>query len=330
MRTLLTSTLLLLSLMALPVATAGAATPAKARIVPLTTAPPGATFLGSDGAHRIAYGTGDAWGSVTTITVLDLATGGTVAVDLPEAACTYSASPGGLGAACVSHELTDPPDPYHAYVRPWDAATWIRTPPPFPRYQYDADTLRLEGIGRAWLRFVAAGYHWPYHTFYVDRAGGRRVDDDSLSATTVASLDAPGGTRALCRPLQRSPQDAHSAYIAADTWAAFRYAKPWAIDGPALYDAFPDGTSRTVTRLLRCGTRKAVTLCRTLCRDAGLTTRLATWSAGDVGYVRDLRRGTTTTVRVAGSRVTLALVGTRVVTIVNAPGGRVLLGRLAR
>lgn len=307
------SILILAVVLGLPGGAVAAAPTAKIDRLPI---PAGGTLVGSDGAARVAYSSGIASPSVT---VLGLAGGRTTTIDAPSSGCTFAAGTGGVGATC---QVPGSDYPFHVYVRRYAASTWTEVPVSAETFD-NADNVALVDVGRAWLRFRVSGNHFGM-SVYVRLAGGGGIVDapNQIGMTQVPALDRSSGTVSICSPLRRSVEPQDQLIGQTDYYAPFLYAKPWAIDAPAI--TATSGTSAIVLR--RCGTKKAVVLCRASCSAPDLGGRLATWSQGDRAYIRDLATRRTTTVRQARHRVALGIVGRRVLASIDAGTPRATFG----
>jgi len=317
MRTLLS--LVLLSVVAVVAGAGGVASAATVKPLP---APAGARYVGSDGVDRVVYLAG--MPAQKQVGVRDLRTGRATSFALPQADCgSVTASAGGIATTCGFAG----PASFDVFVRDYDAGAWTPVPVSFAPFD-GMESASITGIGRRWL-----AVHWgDYHvsaSLLLPRTGGT-IGADSRTADGerwVPDLDAANPERPLCRPLRRTAQPPSEEDITA-RWAPILYAEPWALDGPA--PSAKKGAPYTL-RLRHCGGAvKPRTLCsygagedfRTgWCGTPSLSARYAAWSKGAVGYVLDLRKGTTTRVGVAGQFVWVFAVGSHVVVSTDASLG---------
>jgi len=317
MRTLLG--LVLLSVVAVVTGAGGVASAATVKPLPV---PAGARYVGSDGVDRVVYLSGPP--AQKQVGVRDLRTGRATSFALPQADCGHvTASAGGIATSCGYVE----PSGFDMFVRDYDAAAWTSVPFTFPPFA-GMESATITGIGRNWLAVNWADYHVSV-PLLLPRSGGT-IGVHSRTADGkrwVPDLDAANPERPLCRPLTRTAQAVYDEEVSSP-WAPILYAKPWALDGPA--QTAKEGVPSTL-RLRHCGgTVKPRTLCGNAadvdfpaggCNAPSLSTRYAAWSQGPVGYVRDLRKGTTTRVRVPGQFVWVFVVGSHVVVSTDASLG---------
>jgi len=318
MRTLLS--LVLLFAVAVVAGAGGVASAATVKPLPVPT---GARYVGSDGIDRVVYLSGTP--AQKQLGVRDLRTGRATSIALPQADCDrVSASAGGIATTCGFAG----PASFDVFVRDYDAVAWTPVPVSFAPFD-GMESASITGIGQRWLAVDWGDYHVSA-SLLLPRAGGTIGADSRPAdgARWVPDLDAANPEQPLCRPLARTGQGSTGGEVWS-RWAPLLYAKPWALDGPPALPA-KEGAPFTL-RLRHCGsTVKPRTLCsfrqsddvRTAwCGTPSLSTRYAAWSKGPVGYVRDLRKGTTTRVGVAGQVVSVFAVGSHVVVSTDASLG---------
>lgn len=141
-----------------------------------------------------------------------------------------------------------------------------------------SDGATVNGIGGTWIAIGLSGHRGASTLVLLDWRTGRTVFAPRLAADRVRDLDAPSGSRRLCRPIRRP----------ASSRRLFAYRSPFVIGDR--------GTSQPGSRLVleRCGGR-SWTLQRSAStpRGVSLGSRAVTWVDGGAIRARALHGGAT-------------------------------------
>jgi hypothetical protein len=165
-----------------------------------------------------------------------------------------------------------------------------------------SDGSTISGIGRSWIAFGLTGHHGESTPGLLNWHTGQAAPAPAFARDRVGDLDAPSGTRAICRAIRRP----------ASRRRLFLYRKPF-----ALVDRGTASRHRLV--LERCDRRPRVLTIGSSARSVSLGARAVSWIDGATIHARSLRDGRERAWRAPLGKAVLGLaeVGSRLLVMIQ-------------